>query len=100
MSTPDKKGRSLTSPGFLRAIFGILVTVLAWFGPWAWPAWPAMAVLAIAFSPARPFVALSYDARSVVVVILLAVNVVSWALAAWAIGKVRETRARRSAPIA
>ena len=90
MSTPDKKVRSLTSPGFLRAVFGILVTVLAWFGPWLWPALPAAAVLAVAFSPARPFVALSYDARSVVVVILFAFNVACWAFVAWGLGKVRE----------
>ncbi len=90
VSAPDRKVRSLTSPGFLRAVFGILVTVLAWFGPWSWPAWPAMAVLAIAFSPEHPFVALPFNARAAIVVVLMFVNVAVWALVVYGIGRVRE----------
>ena len=88
MIAPDKQPR--ISPGFLRSMVGIAYTVLAWIGPWSWPAWPAMAVLEISFSPARPFVALSRDARVIVVVALMFTNVASWAVLAWGVSAVRE----------
>jgi len=82
--SPDRKAppTRLVSNGFLQAIFGILVTILAWFGPWSWPAWPARVVMSIAFTPERPFADLSYAARSAVVVGVITLNVACWGLAA------------------
>lgn len=96
MSAPDRKIPTLTSAGFLRSLFGILVTTLAWFGPWSWPAWPAMVVLAVAFSPTRPFAALTYGERSTVVVALIVVNVASWAVFAWGVGRLRTFLTKRA----
>ncbi len=66
------------SRGFVSALVGLAITILAWFGPWLWPAWPAFALLELVFSPGRPFSALSYELRAVVVVVLIFVNVASW----------------------
>jgi hypothetical protein len=96
MSLADNRLRRLPSPGFLCALVGILVTALAWFGPWAWPAWPAMGVMAVAFSPARPFADLSYGMRSAVVVVLTFVNVACWALVALGLARVRARLRRRT----
>jgi len=87
MSVPQ--ARSLTSPAFLRTLFGIGVTVLSWFSPWSWPAWPALAVLGIAFTPERSFVALPYPARATVVFVVLVINVATWAVVAGLITQVR-----------
>ena len=37
------------SRGFAAAIAGLGVTLLAWSGPWEWPAWPAFTVLHVVF---------------------------------------------------
>ena len=57
---------------------GIAITVLAWFGPWAWPAWPALVLLDLAFSPPRSLASLPFGIRSAVVVVLMGINVGFW----------------------
>jgi len=71
------------SRGFVCTLFGVAVTVAAWFSPWSWPAWPALVVLDL-FSR----VPLTYAERAAMVVALIAINVAAWALAArgvWAL---------------
>ena len=69
------------SASFLAALAGVGFTLLAWYGPWAWPAWPAFAVMDLAFGSRHNFAELSYRARSIWVVCLIAINVAFWALA-------------------
>lgn len=66
------------SRGFVCTLGGIAITIFAWFGPWLWPAWPALAVLELAFSPERPFSALLPGAKQAVVVLLIIWNVAVW----------------------
>lgn len=69
------------SRGFSCALAGIALTLLAWNGPWSWPAWPALTMLRVAFPPERSFAALSPGLRGAVVVLAIAVNVACWASA-------------------
>ena len=64
------------SGGFAAALFGIAMTILSWYGPWEWPAWPALAVLHLAFG--NGFDDLPYNERATVVVLLIAVNIAAW----------------------
>jgi hypothetical protein len=83
------------SRGFLCALGGVGLTLLAWYGPWAWPAWPAFVVIDVIWGSHSSFAELSYTARSIAVALLIAVNVGVWAallrLLFWL-----ATRARRS----
>ena len=38
--------------GFIAEMSGLAMTLFAWFGPWAWPAWPAFEVIHLAFGRA------------------------------------------------
>jgi len=70
------------SRGFAAAIIGLGVTLLAWSGPWEWPAWPAFTVLHL-FFPQGGFGDISFGVRSAVVVALIIVNVSFWGVLAW-----------------
>ena len=72
------------SRGFVCALVGIAMTLLAWFGPWMWPAWPAFTALHLAFRHIV-FAALPYAVRSAAVVAAIAVNVAFWGVIAFAI---------------
>ncbi|HVT43042.1 MAG TPA: hypothetical protein VMT00_01510 [Thermoanaerobaculia bacterium] len=67
------------SRGFLSALAGLGVTILGWYSPWAWPAWPATVGLDLFFAD---FSEMSYGARAAAVVVLIALNVAVWALIA------------------
>jgi hypothetical protein len=69
------------SRGFVAALAGLAVTVVAWIGPWSWPAWPAFAVLNLVFG--NRFARLPYAGRAVAIVVLIAVNVAFWAAIAY-----------------
>ena len=66
------------SRGFLAALGGIAMTLLAWFGSWAWPGWPAS--FAIDLLGFADFAELPRLAKSSIVVLLIIINVGTWAI--------------------
>lgn len=54
------------------------MTIFAWFSPWVWPAWPALTVLDLAFTPDQPFAALAPWMKTLVIAGLIALNVAFW----------------------
>jgi hypothetical protein len=76
------RSRRIVSRGFVSALAGVAMTLLAWYGPWAWPAWPAFEVIDLVFGQAG-FADLPFATRSAVVVVLIIVNVSSWGLVAY-----------------
>jgi hypothetical protein len=66
------------SRGFIAALGGVGMTLLAWFGSWAWPGWPASAAIDL-LERFADFPDLSRAAKSVVVVLLIIINVGTWA---------------------
>ena len=83
------------SRGFLSALAGIAMTIFSWYGPWEWPAWPAFAVIDLVFGTGAWYQDLSFGARAVVIVILIAINVAAWAGVAWLLAG---AAARRGTP--
>ncbi|MGK2858845.1 MAG: hypothetical protein ACSLFQ_16730 [Thermoanaerobaculia bacterium] len=71
------------SRGFASALAGVAMTIFAWIGPWSWPAWPALAVLRLAFPPERSFAALPFGARATIVALMIALNVAVWGVVAF-----------------
>jgi hypothetical protein len=71
------------SRGFASALIGIAMTLLAWFGPWEWPAWPAFTVIELAFGTHTAFADLPFATRGAVVTLLIIVNVAFWGVVAW-----------------
>ena len=53
------------------------MTLLAWFGSWAWPGWPAST--AIDLLGFADFAELPRVAKSAVVILLIIINVGTWA---------------------
>jgi len=70
------------SLGFVCALFGLALTIFSWYGPWAWPAWPAFGAIDLAFGSRSNFADLSYRTRAIAVVVLIVVNAAVWALLA------------------
>ena len=67
------------SRGFACAIFGIAMTLFSWFGPWAWPAFPALTTMRL-FSD---FADYAFALRGTIIVLLIAVNSAFWGAALW-----------------
>jgi len=67
------------SRGFACAIFGIAMTLLSWYGPWAWPAFPALTTLRLF----PDFADYAFSVRGAIIVLLIGINVAFWAGAAW-----------------
>lgn len=65
------------SRGFVSALIGIAMTLLAWFGPWAWPAWPAFTAIDLVFGRTG-FADYPFGVRSAVVLFLIVLNVSFW----------------------
>jgi hypothetical protein len=65
------------SRGFVAALGGIAMTLLAWFGPWAWPGWPA----SVAIDLLTRFIDYpeTHLGRGGMVVLLIIINVGLWA---------------------
>jgi peptide-methionine (S)-S-oxide reductase len=61
------------SRGFVAVLVGFAVTIFSWFSPWAWPAWPALALLRVAPRAG------TYGGRAVFVVLLIILNTAFWA---------------------
>jgi hypothetical protein len=73
------------SRGFVCALGGVAMTLIAWYGPWAWPGWPAFALIELAFGSHAAFSELSYATRAAAVLVLIVVNVAFWAALFWAV---------------
>jgi hypothetical protein len=67
------------SRGFVASITGIAITILAWYGPWEWPAWPAFAIIRTVWGTHSAFADLAYTTRAAAVVCLIVANVAFWA---------------------
>lgn len=74
------------SRGFIAALIGISITLLGWFGPWAWPAWPALTIIDLAFGSNTAFAELPFAMRAATVTVLILVNVTFWAIVSWLAG--------------
>ncbi len=85
------------SRGFASALAGVAITILAWFGPWSWPAWPALAVLRAAFPAERSFASLPFGARATIVVLVIAANVAAWGALTFVVTASGRYRAARAA---
>ncbi|MGZ7042070.1 MAG: hypothetical protein ACXVH7_09800, partial [Thermoanaerobaculia bacterium] len=85
------------SRGFVCSLLGIGMTVFSWYGPWAWPAWPAFTVLHLVFGTGAAWQELPYGQRAAVVVVLIIINSGFWALLAAALWSMW-SRTRRSTP--
>lgn len=85
------------SRGFVSALIGIAMTLLAWFGPWAWPAWPAFTAIDLVFGRTG-FADYPFGVRSAVVLFLIVLNVSFWGAIAYgaATALKRVTRPRAS----
>jgi hypothetical protein len=66
------------SRGFIAALGGIAMTLLAWFGSWAWPGWPASLALDL-LGRFRDFPELPRIVKASVIVLLIIINVGVWA---------------------
>lgn len=77
----DLREHENLSRGFVASLAGIAMTLFAWYGPWAWPAAPAFAVIRVAFGSDSNFADLPYAEKSAFVVLLILVNAGAWALA-------------------
>jgi hypothetical protein len=73
------------SKGFIAALAGIGMTLLAWYGPWEWPAWPAFTAIDLVFGGHTAFADRPYAARAAIVVVLIVLNVGVWAVVAYAL---------------
>jgi hypothetical protein len=83
------------SRGFICALIGVAMTLLAWYGPWAWPAWPAFMAVDLLFGPAG-YGDYSYSVRATILVALIMLNVSFWGLIAYGASTMLRWRARPS----
>ena len=58
---------------------GVAVTIFSWYGPWAWPAWPALTAIHLVFGTGGSYQELTYGWRAIVLTLLIALNVAFWA---------------------
>lgn len=82
------------SRGFLSALAGIAMTLLAWYGPWAWPAWPAFTVIDLAFGTHTAFAELPLATRAATITLLIIVNVAFWGAVVWMAMRLLRTRSK------
>ncbi|MDP9360954.1 MAG: hypothetical protein M3P29_05820 [Acidobacteriota bacterium] len=66
------------SRGFVATLGGVAMTLLAWFGSWAWPGWPASVALDL-LGRFASFPDLPHVVKGAVVVALIIINVGTWA---------------------
>lgn len=67
------------SRGFASALGGIAMTLFAWYGPWAWPAWPAFTAIDLLFGKGG-YAELPYAQRAATLVGLIVANSGFWAV--------------------
>lgn len=71
-------GRRSVSRGFICALIGVGMTLLAWYGPWEWPAWPAFTVTRLFFGSGESWLELPFTQRAAFLTFLILVNVSFW----------------------
>ncbi len=69
---------------FVCALSGVGFTLLAWFGPWSWPGWPAVTVLDFFLAYAAPS-QVTGNAKAVGMVGLILINVGFWGVVTYAL---------------
>ena len=67
------------SRGFIATLASVALTLLAWFGSWVWPGWPASFALDL-LGHYSSFPDLPRFAKVATVVMLIVINVGTWAL--------------------
>ena len=67
------------SRGFIGALTGIGLTILAWYGPWLWPGLPATTVLDFVLARAAPS-EVSFELKAIGMIVLIIINVSFWGL--------------------
>lgn len=85
------------SRGFLCSLLGLGMTLFSWYGPWAWPAWPAFTAIDLVFGHSG-FSEYPFGVRSAIVVLLIVWNVAFWAVVAYAFWRLWEKLAPRRTP--
>jgi len=70
------------SKGFLSALAGLAITILAWTAPLEWPSWPATAGMWILSETGFDFADQEPVRKSILIVLLIALNVGSWGVIA------------------
>jgi hypothetical protein len=73
------------SRGFIAALAGIAMTLFAWYGPWAWPAWPAFTLIDIFFGSNTAFADLPLATRAATITMLIIVNTMFWGGVVWVV---------------
>jgi hypothetical protein len=71
------------SRGFVAALAGIAMTIFAWYGPWEWPAWPALTLIDVVFGSNTAFAELPLATRAATITMLIVVNVAFWGAVVW-----------------
>jgi hypothetical protein len=61
---------------------GLAMTILAWYGPWAWPGWPGATALDFALAHAAPSV-VPFGVKAAGMVALILLNSGAWAATVW-----------------
>lgn len=69
----------MASPLFLCTLAGVAMTLFAWYGPWAWPGFPAFGAIRIAFGSHEGLAELPSGRRAAWMVALIALNTLTWA---------------------
>ena len=72
----------IPSHGFLHSLVGIALTIFSWYSPWAWPAAPALVMLEL-IGGETEWLERGYNARAVILTLLIVINVGFWALVSW-----------------
>jgi hypothetical protein len=83
------------SRGFLSSLIGLAMTLLSWYGPWAWPAWPAFTAISLVFGRTG-FADYPFAVRSAIVVFLIVLNVSFWAVIAYGLIRLVAAGSRRT----
>ncbi|HXI14629.1 MAG TPA: hypothetical protein VNM92_18580 [Thermoanaerobaculia bacterium] len=70
------------SKGFLSALAGLAITILAWTAPLEWPSWPATAGMWLLSEVEFDFEDQEPVRKSILVVLLITLNVATWGVIA------------------
>ena len=77
-------GGRAVSRGFVCALLGVAMTLFSWYGPWSWPAWPALTIGRM-IGGQTSFYDLPYATRAMIIVLLIVINSAFWGAIAWGV---------------